>query len=270
LVGLKKQVLGEWRRIGWGQNGTLGALIIVLAISQLFSAQARAQPVNDYTSQAQLTPLRSTVISSEMPGKIIKLPFRGGERFKKGEELARFDCAHILSSLKKLEVVHASATRRHEVQKRLLKLNATGNLEVEIASLDVSVAGADIATQKVLISRCTIHAPFAGRVVEEKAKEWQYIPEGGALFEILDDSQLEVDFLISSSWVRWVKQGMPITVNVSETQKVYAAHIVRLGARIDPISQSLRVTARMNEHNPDLLPGMSGYVTLPSPVGKQK
>jgi membrane fusion protein, multidrug efflux system len=43
--------------------------------------------------RAQISPRRSTMLASELAGKIDDLTVREGERFKEGQKLVGFDCA---------------------------------------------------------------------------------------------------------------------------------------------------------------------------------
>jgi hypothetical protein len=42
------------------------------------------------------------------------------------------------------------------------------------------------------------------------------------------------------------------------TEKVYRARVTRLGGRVDPISQSIKMIGEITGDTPDLLAGMSG------------
>ena len=53
-------------------------------------------------------------------------------------------------------------------------------------------------------------------------------------------------------------------MHVDELDANYPAEVVRLGASIDPVSQTIGVSGRMLGTPAELLPGMSGWVTFPS------
>ena len=44
--------------------------------------------------------------------------------------------------------------------------------------------------------------------------------------------------------------------------KRYNAKIIRIGGAVDPVSQSIQLTAEMDDSNDELLPGMSGIATF--------
>ncbi|MBI3898152.1 MAG: HlyD family secretion protein [Gammaproteobacteria bacterium] len=67
---------------------------------------------------------------------------------------------------------------------------------------------------------------------------------------------------LPSKWLAWLKVGSRFNVNVDKLGRGYRARVVRLGARIDPVSQSISLVAQVNGENPELLPGMSGWRRL--------
>jgi hypothetical protein len=61
--------------------------------------------------------------------------------------------------------------------------------------------------------------------------------------------------------------GGAFRVQIDETRKAYPARFIRLGARVDPVSQSIKVVAAINGKYPELMAGMSGRVQI-TPAGQ--
>ena len=88
---------------------------------------------------------------------------------------------------------------------------------------------------------------------------------GQALLEILDDSTLELEFIVPSRWLSWVRSGSAFQVSIDETGKSYPAKVQRIGARVDPVSQSVKLTAVIDGRFNELVAGMSGKVLMAPP-----
>ncbi|PWF47962.1 HlyD family efflux transporter periplasmic adaptor subunit, partial [Massilia glaciei] len=101
---------------------------------------------------------------------------------------------------------------------------------------------------------------------ERKIREQQYAQPGQAIMEILDDSVLEIEFLVPSKWLVWLKPGHRFSILIDETGKTYPAKLQRIGARVDPVSQSIKLVAAIDGRFPELLTGMSGRVQIAPPV----
>jgi hypothetical protein len=59
-----------------------------------------------------------------------------------------------------------------------------------------------------------------------------------------------------------VDVGAPITIQINETNKTYNATIKHIYGEVDPVSQSVQVTAQLESYADPLLPGMSGTSTI--------
>ena len=62
-----------------------------------------------------------------------------------------------------------------------------------------------------------------------------------------------------------LKLGAPLQIQVDETSRTYPAKVVRLGAKVDPVSHSVKITGELSGYNPELTAGMSGRVLLSIP-----
>jgi membrane fusion protein, multidrug efflux system len=118
---------------------------------------------------------------------------------------------------------------------------------------------------QVQLGKCSISAPFSGRVAEQKVREQQYVQPGQAVLELIDDTVLEAEFIMPSRWVAQVRTGSVVRIAVDETGREYGARVLRLGARVDPVSQSIKVVAAIDGRPADLIAGMSGRVLVSMP-----
>lgn len=251
---------GRWRSEPRCAPSALWILPFFAAMAAPVSkpASAAAQPEAEPIIRAQLSPLESTVLSSQLDGKIEKVHVREGERFAKGQRLVTFDCSLHQAQLAKAQALEAEAHKTAEVNQRLDSLNSISTLEVQVATARLAAARADKEITQILVNRCVIAAPFAGRVAAVNVKSHQYVPEGHQLLEILDDRQLEAEMVVPSRWLAWLAQGTAFELTIDETGRTYLAVVTRLAARIDPVSQSLVVFGKVTANDAVLLPGMSG------------
>lgn len=215
--------------------------------------------------RAQLSPRRYTTLAAEIGAKINRLPLSEGAAFKQGQSLVQFDCALQQAQLAKADAALMAADTAWRGNQKLAELNSVGKIELDISKADVLKAQAEVTANRALIGKCQITAPFSGRIAEQKVREQQYVQPGQALLEILDDSQLELEFIVPSRWLAWVRNGTAFQVNIDETGKSYPAKVQRIGARVDPISQSVKLTAVIDGRFGELVAGMSGKVLMAPP-----
>ena len=218
--------------------------------------------------RAQLMPRRYTTIAAEIGAKVSTMTVPEGGAFRAGQVLVSFDCSLQKAQLDKAQAELEGAEQTLQTNLRLEQLNSVGQLELDLSKSAVNKAKAEVGANKAVLAKCQVVAPFAGRVAEQKVREQQYVQAGQPLLDILDDSVLELEFLVPSVWLRWLKVGSAFDVQIDETRKTYPAKFIRIGARVDPVSQSVKVAAAIHGKFPELMAGMSGKVLLNPPEGQ--
>ena len=124
---------------------------------------------------------------------------------------------------------------------------------------------ADAKAGRVRLSKCVIKAPFSGRIVERKMGEHQFAQVGKDILKIIDDENLEIAFIVPSQWITWLKPDYKFLFQVNETQSHYAAEVVQRGAKVDAVSRSIVMIGRTLKKHNELIPGMSGIVSIKPP-----
>ena len=237
---------------------------VVIAVCPMF-VQAEAVTTEMETTiplRAQIKAKESTLIASEMNARINQLKLHDGERFTEGQTLVAFNCNLEEAQLNKAKASLEKAAKNYEVKQRLEELKSISALEVAVAKAEEGEAKADVQIAQAVLSRCVIKAPFSGKVTEVIAKPYQTVKVGDPLLEILNDKSLEIEFMAESKNLASLTVGKKFQVTVNETGKTYTAEITRLGGKVDPVSQTIKVYGHITDKADDLLPGMSGAVIL--------
>lgn len=231
------------------------------------AAPLLAQPIDDnHRIRTQLVSPDAVVLSSELAAKIDQLPLREGDAFKRGDPLVIFECSLYAAQLKKAQAISDSATKLWQVNKRLADLNSVGELELEQSAAKVREAEAELHYMKTSVDKCVIRAPFAGRIAKRLVAAHQYVNTGTPLLDVLSSEQLELQMIAPSSWLAWLKPDMVFRVSVEELGQSYPAQVTRLGARIDPVSQTITLTGKVTAPAAELLAGMSGWAEFTPPA----
>jgi len=212
--------------------------------------------------RAQLSPQRFTTLSSELAAKIKRISVKEGERFEAGQPLVEFDCSLQAAQLSKARAQLSATKNTWRGNKRLAELNAIGKVELRNSEAEMMKARADVRFLEVTLQKCRLNAPYDGRVAEQKAREQQFVQAGQPLLEIFDDSALELEFIAPSRWLVWLKPGHRFEVLIEDTKKTYPAKLLRIAARADPVSQSIKAVGVIDGNYPELIAGMSGRILL--------
>jgi membrane fusion protein, multidrug efflux system len=217
--------------------------------------------------RAQLAPRKHTILSSEIAARIDRMNTDFGRHFKEGDVLVEFDCVIPRAEMARADAVVVQSVKTVAINKRLLNLKSVGQLELDVSEAELAKAKANLAIARATVSKCTIAAPFSGVTVEKKAQAFQYAAPGQPLLEILNDQALDVELIAPSRWLNWLQPGTRFKVRIDETEKTYPVRVTRLGGRVDPVSQSVKVIGEITEPAPDLMAGMSGRAIISRPPG---
>ena len=237
------------------------------------AAQARADGGNQV--RALLKPRAEATISGEIAARIVSMPFRDGQAFKAGEVLVGFDCALYRATADRAAAALQGTEKKLDNDRRLAAGNAIGKLEVELSEAEVAKARAELRGARVQTDRCAIRAPFAGRVVAVRAHAHEFVSPGKELLDIVDDGPLEVEVIVPSSWLVWLKPGLRFELVVDETGSRLEVPVTKLGARVDAVSQTVKAwgaipsgaipSGAIQGPSAALLAGMSGTATFAVP-----
>ncbi len=253
------------------------ALLISLGLTQPVAAFEKTYPQPDAvpevaviapTARGVIRPGQTAEIAAGMSGKLTSAPYRPGQYFKKGAVLARFNCTRQEAEAKALARAHQTLTLKHENISELYNAGAAGALEMSIAQSEVQQAAAERDVLSARLTDCVVHAPFSGYVTTQHVAAFETPAVNAPLYSIIRAGSLEVSVIAPSAWMRWLKSGTRFNFTVDETGEQFRAQIIRIGAAVDPVSQTIELTARPRGKVGRTLAGMSGIATFPAPPTK--
>jgi RND family efflux transporter MFP subunit len=225
-------------------------------------------PLGQHAARALIEPGAEAVLSSEIGGRILELPVDSGERFAKGDLLVGFDCSFHQAELAAARAELVRARRVLANTQQLAQLNSVGQLDVALAEADVAKANAQVRTRGLYVQRCQLRAPYDGRVVERPVNRYETVGKDQELMSVIASEGLRVRLIVPSSWLAWLEPGAGFDLEIDETGRTHAAEVTTIGARIDPVSQTVPLRGRLTGERPaDLLPGMSGTAQFDAPNG---
>ncbi len=216
--------------------------------------------------RVQVVAETSTTIGAPMAGRLKEFPLRDGDRFSRGDVLARFVCGERDGAVARARGLLAAKQRFFESRATLRNLGTGSGVEYGVAAAEVAEAAGELASAQAMVESCVVSAPFTGRVANVEAHNWQFVQLGQPLLDILDDHDLVLEMVVPSRWLSWLVAETPFEVAIDETGATYAAKVARLSGKVDPISRSIKVYGRLTGPQGALLPGMSGRALINPPA----
>jgi len=238
----------------------------ILALACQFSGAADAAA----QSAAGSAPIRGLVralnqsaIATDLTAPVAKLNIREAQSFKKGDVLVTFDCERARAEQAAAEAVYREMTLTLESNTYLDRKGAVGRFEVEISRARVDKAGAEAAALKARLKQCEVVAPYDGRVAELSINEHEIPAPGKPFITLLDETSFEIDLIMPSGNLKQLKPGMEFKYHVDDTGHTYDAIVLRPGAAVDPVSQTVKVIGKFLHPEVDVIAGMTGTAEFP-------
>jgi membrane fusion protein, multidrug efflux system len=206
-----------------------------------------------------ITPQLEAVIASRMTAGITYMPYKVGQSFGQGAVLARFDCSITQAQYSAANAATAAYRKTYETNVELDQYQAVGKNEVAVSRANMGKAVAEAGAISAQLGQCAVYAPFSGTVVEQIAHVHEVAATGQPLMKVQTNNQLEVQLMAPSSWLTWLKPGVPFSFKIDETGQSVSGTVSRLGASVDPVSKTIRITGSIKrDGGMTILPGMSG------------
>ena len=234
-------------------------LVKIIILSLLFTVSSKAE-VRE--SRALVVASQEAVLSSELAARINSISVKEMERFKKGDLLIQFDCSLYEAQKDVVRANENSALIKLKSDEQMLQMRSIGKYELELSISEYEKAKSELRIAELNVERCEIRAPFDGAVEEVVVNAFESIQPQVELMKIIKTDVLELEMVVSSEWVSWLKIGHPITVYIDEIQEEFNASISGIGANVDAVSQTIQLKGTITNASSALLPGMSGRVVF--------
>jgi membrane fusion protein, multidrug efflux system len=208
---------------------------------------------------------QESTIASKMTARIVNMPFGKGRSFGRGALLASFDCSTISAQLRAAQAATTAYQKTYETNVELDQYEAVGKNEVAVSKANLGKAAAEANAVRAQLADCAVYAPFSGTVVEQIAHRGEIAASGQPLLKIQSGGDLEIELIVPSNWLVWLRPGATFSFLIDETGATITGTVTQLGAAVDPVSKTIRITGGVGAADSLLLPGMSGTAKFDNP-----
>ncbi len=206
---------------------------------------------------------REVEIKAEIPGKVIHIGFREGEKVAEGQVLVKLDDAELKALWERTQGRLTLAEAQEKRFREQLEAQAVSQREYEQAHADLQTAKAEADLAKAQLAKCELRAPFSGQAGLRGVELGSVIQTGARVTTLQDLGSLRVEFAVPEQQAGAVKTGMSVRFSTSGSPDTETAVIYALESRIDPETRQLNVRARCSKPKARWLPGSFARVELP-------
>ena len=240
-----------------GVESAASAPQISIAIAPDSASNTSISPV-----RVLLIPDRETTIASTMAARIVSFNGTLGQSFRAGDTLVAFDCEEAKARVEMSKAELSGAIEQHEAKVKMQGLEQASDVEVAMAASASNKAKAQLSLNLAQVSQCKIVAPWAGRVAKANVKNYMTVTPGQPLMELVNSGPLKLKMNLPSNMLARTKVGTKFNITIDETAQTYQASVSAINSRVDPVSQTVEIEAKMLKSYKELLAGMSGVANF--------
>jgi RND family efflux transporter MFP subunit len=252
-------------------------------------ATAQRETVADTVRiEAEFRPYVEDDLRVKVSGYLTNITVDIGDRVKKGQLLAEIEVPELQNELDHAKATEAKAKADHRqaeleytrllgVQRANPKVNLVSqqdldNAEAKSLSSDAAIAAATAERKRLetMMAYMRVYAPYDGVITKRYADPGALIQAGTAsdtqsmaLVRISDNYLLRLDFPVSVLWVKDIKEGTPVDVEVESLEgKKFTGKVARFTRKVE--MDTRKMWSEVEVPNPDLeiVPGMYAIVSI--------
>lgn len=192
--------------------------------------------------QGEVNTKQNILIQPEMPGTLVSLNVKAGQRVNKGQVLGKTDDSGMSQQLAAMESQYGLAKTTFERQKNLW--NQKIGSEIQFLNAQTQMIGAQkaVAQMRAQLSKTIIRAPFAGIIDEVFVERGQVVsPSPQGLMRIVNLSNMYISTEVPETYIGKLKVGSVVNVTISSLGKTYAGRVRQVGNNINATNRSFGI-----------------------------
>ncbi|MBI5550200.1 MAG: efflux RND transporter periplasmic adaptor subunit [Desulfobacterales bacterium] len=231
------------------------------------TAAVSAQWESLLTAVGSLEAVQGIMVTAEMTGKVVQIPFEAGAKVKAGDLLVQQDTASESAQLRAAEAAAALAKINFERMAQLLPERVVSRSDYDNTDAQLKQALAQVDTIRATIEKKTIRAPFAGRLGIRLINLGQNLNAGDPIVTLQTLDPIYVNFQLPQQQLALVNKGFTIRVhNNTLGETPVEGRITAISPEVDSATRNVHLQATLSNQDERLRPGMFVNVTVVLPV----
>lgn len=207
--------------------------------------------------------LRSASIHPSVAGEVVEVAFKAGQRVKKDAPLLRLNDKHQRLAVRLAGVAVKEARRQFKRLELLAPSGAVSQARLETAQAELESAGLRLAQAEAAMEDRTVYAPFDGVIGLTEIEKGDRVTEETLIVTLDDRTFILVEFNLPEDYAGRIRVGDPVSLQPwTMPDRKTQGTVSELGSRIDPVTRSLRVKAKIANSDDAIRPGTSFEVRL--------
>jgi len=205
----------------------------------------------------------SVMIRPEILGRVTRVNFQEGQAVEKGRVLIELESGELTAQLSQAEASVEIARLNYDRMKRLIANDNVSKHELDQAATNLKSAEANYTLFKERLSKTKIRSPFAGYLGTRRVSPGDYVQAGRDIVNLEDLTTLKINFMVPETFFSRLAVGQEVLVRVDAFPgQIFRGEVYSIDPRVEELSRTVRVRAKIPNPDVKLRPGMFANVAL--------
>ena len=208
-------------------------------------------------------PLRESIVAGEVEGLVVEFPVKRGDYVKEGQVLAKLRTTSLEIQLKGAKADEHLARIKYQRAKELYEGKTISHQELDEFETMLVAQEAVVEGVEDEIGKCTIAAPFDGRITEESTEVGQWLKKGDSIISMLQMDSVKVRVHVPEKYIQSLNVGDVSVVNFPALGNITrTGHIVHIVPQADKRARAFPVYIKIDNKDEAIKSGMFAEATF--------
>ncbi|GAX62755.1 secretion protein HlyD [Candidatus Scalindua japonica] len=215
------------------------------------------------TMVSTVFPLRESIVAGEVEGLVVEFPAKRGDYVTKGQVLAKLRTTTLEIQLKGAKADEHLARIKYQRAMELYEGKTISHQELDEFETRLVAQEAVVEAIEDDIGKCTIAAPFDGRITEESTEVGQWLKKGDSVVSMLQMNSVKVRVPVPEKYIQGLSVGDESNVRFPALGDLTrAGHIVHIVPQADKRARTFPVFVKIDNKDEAIKSGMFAEATF--------
>ncbi len=214
--------------------------------------------------QGNVQTKKNVLVYPEMPGQLVRIYVKEGQKVVKGQALAKIDDGGVSQQVGQAEAQAALAKTTYDRQKRLWEQRIGSEIQYLQAKTNYESSSRVVNQLKQQLGKSIIRAPFSG-IVDDVIKEQGTVVApgmGSEVFRVVNLGDMYIETDVPESYITSVKKGKDVEVEFPVLGKSLNSKVRQAGNFINPANRTFKVEIGVPNKDRSIKPNLTAKLKI--------
>ncbi len=214
--------------------------------------------------QGSVQTKKNVLVYPEMPGQLVRIYVKEGQRVVKGQALAKIDDGGLGQQLAQVEAQVSLAKTTYDRQKRLWDQKIGSEIQYLQTKTNYEALTRSANQLKQQLGKSVIKAPFTG-IVDDVIKEQGTVVSpgpGSEVFRVVNLGDMYIETDVPESYISSIQKGKEVQVEFPVLGKTVTSKVRQAGNFINPANRTFKVEVGVSNKDRTIKPNLTAKLRI--------